>query len=138
DSSAVSSVGQLRHPVAPPFGRQVEEAPDRPEKIDVAGMTLDGCVENLRRGEVADAVVGPREDVAGGHLSAFGVLCQVVGVVRVAGGREQAESRPPALGRPCVNALDRGLRHLGAVHVMTDVEIVASTGVEYSRTPRVM
>src|SRR5689334_21909346 len=80
------AVLQRRVPIrSATFGREVQEIPQRPDHVGVAGMLtrLRRDEQKLRAKRVANDAVAAREDVERGHLRALLVLAVIVAVVAV-------------------------------------------------------
>src|SRR5262249_29172060 len=98
-----SVITELRMSVgAAALGREVEDAPHRPDRIDVA-LILTGFTrrkQSLGGIRVTDSTVRrPNEDVKDWQLVAPGIFAVVVLVVAVGGRRQPAQPTPPALAR---------------------------------------
>src|SRR5436305_7042733 len=96
------SVGELRIPVlAPALGGEIEEVPERPDRVHMARILALGRLreEQFRVVEVVNLVATANEDVQRGDLAPVLRFAMVVAVVGGAGGRDEPQPRPAARAR---------------------------------------
>src|SRR5262252_2555231 len=90
--------GEVRAAPAP-ARRHIEDMPDRPDQVDVAGLFafVAGCEHQLSRPPVAEPVTLAREHVQDGALLTVWAFAVVVAVVVVVPRGQQPQIPPAAL-----------------------------------------